>query len=341
MDCRTPAMGGHVLGCPVCGHEDYVYNSCGNRHCPKCGVLAKERWLSARTGELLPVHYFHLVITLPDIFNKMALSNPQGVFSIFFKATGDTLMSAGRERTNLGAELGFMAILHTWGQKLNFHPHIHCVVPGGGISEDGMEWVACARRFFISVRRLSLLFKGKFLALLKKEVFKEKIKVENFQNLLDEAYEKAWVVYAKKPFGGPEQVLEYLGRYTHKVAISNHRILADDGEKVSFTYRDYQDGNKQKVLTLSGEEFLRRFFLHRLPLGFTRIRYFGFMANAVRKKKLALCQQLLSFKMVKGPFMSWREMLRSLTGLDRDLCPACKKGRLVILYTLPPVRAPP
>lgn len=339
--CRTAVLGGHVDRCDGCGYERISYNSCRNRHCPKCGSLAKEKWLRARTEELLPVPYFHIVFTLPDDLNGLTRINQRLMYTLLFQAAGETLLQLGRDKKHLGAEVGMIAVLHTWGQNLMDHPHVHCIVPGGGLSEDGRRWIASKESFFMPVRVLSRVFRGKFLEQLKRAYRERRLKCigketsleyrENFQSLLDKLYSKEWVVYAKRPFGGPEQVLAYLGRYTHRVAIANHRLVDMADGKVSFRWRDYRDHNREKIMTLEASEFLRRFLLHILPDGMCKIRYYGFMSNRKRKDRLDKCRRLLNAPMrAREPDSStWQEMLLELKGVDVLLCPSCHKGKMV------------
>ncbi|HEY0089212.1 MAG TPA: IS91 family transposase, partial [Candidatus Lokiarchaeia archaeon] len=295
ISCRTANLGGHVLKCDICGHEEYSYNSCRNRHCPKCQTLKKVKWLEAREDELLPVNYFHVVFTIPGFLNPIVLQNKKIAYDILFKSVKETLLESAKTGKNLGADIGFITILHTWGQNLMDHPHIHCVVPAGGISPSGNNWKSCRNNYFISIKILSKLFKGKFLDYLKKAFNSNELKffgkIHNlknkscFQIIINRAYLKEWVVYAKKPFAGPKQVLDYIGRYTHRVAISNNRIHSMENDKVSFSWKDYSEDNKQKVMSLEVSEFMRRFLLHVLPKRFVRIRFFGFLANKVKNDK--------------------------------------------------------
>jgi Putative transposase/Transposase zinc-binding domain len=302
--CRTAALGGHRDACPSCGHQAISYNSCRNRHCPKCQAQARERWLTARQRELLDTSYFHVVFTLPHELNVLALENPRLFYDLLFTASAQTLLEVAIDRKHLGAEIGVISILHTWGQNLLLHPHIHCVVPAGGFSPDHHHWVRPRYPFFLPVKVLSRVFRGKFLAGLKRLHRRKKLPCagpaaaladsRQFTQLIRRLHRHDWVVYAKAAFGGPMQVLRYLGRYTHRVAISNHRLLALDQQRVSFRWKDYARGGKQAEMTLSATEFLRRFFLHVLPKGFVRIRHFGFLANRFRASRLALGRQLLA-----------------------------------------------
>ncbi len=301
--CRTAALGGHVEQCDQCGHRLTGFNSCRNRHCPKCQFSARDQWLARRARELLPVPYFHLVFTLPQLLAPLALQNQKIVYHLLLRATAETLLQIAADPRHLGAQIGFLAVLHTWGQNLHHHPHVHCVVPGGGLSSPGSRWISCRKNFFLPVRVLSRLFRGKFLALLQNAYRKGQLRFHGalagwaepseFARLCKQLKKSDWVVYSKPPFGGPEQVLTYLSRYTHRVAISNSRLLSHRDGQVSFQWRDYRDG-QTKVMTLSAVEFLRRFLQHILPAGFVKIRHFGFLANRSRRDKLAQCRELLS-----------------------------------------------
>jgi hypothetical protein len=301
--CRTVALGGHLERCDSCGHIRPAYNSCRNRHCPKCQSLARARWLEDRQAELLPVGYFHLVFTLPQEIAAIAYQNKDVVYDILFRATAETLRTIAADPQHLGAEIGFLAVLHTWGQNLLYHPHLHCVVPGGGIAPDGSRWVPCRPGFFLPVRVLSRLFRRLFLTYLEIAFDSGKLRFfsslqhlglpEAFAQYLDSLRHVEWVVFAKRPFGGPQQVLAYLGRYTHRVAISNNRLLSIDQGTVKFRWKDYRHNDKHKTMTLDADEFIRRFLLHVLPHGFQRIRHYGFLAHHYRHAKLALCRKLL------------------------------------------------
>ena len=329
--CRTAELGGHIDQCEDCGHIKISYNSCRNRHCPKCQFLKKEKWIETRRKELLPIPYFHVVFTLPDDLNPLALRNRQVIYNILFKATAETLSECAERR--LGAKIGFIGILHTWGQNLLDHPHLHCVVSGGGLS-DG-EWVSSKRRFFFPVRVMSRLFRGKFLHFLKKAYEGDQLcfpglispMEETFRTFLNRLYTKEWVVYCKPPFNGPETVLEYLGRYTHRIAITNHRIVGMEDGLVSFSWKDYADGDRTKIMTLDASEFIRRFLLHVLPDGFVKIRHFGLLSNRNRKAYLQECRILLGVKEPQLTPETWQEMLARLTGIDITKCPVCQ-GRM-------------
>lgn len=280
--CRTSALGGHVEECDTCGHEKISYNSCRNRHCPKCQGSARARWFEAREADLLPVEYFHVVFTVPQAIAAIALQNKRVVYGVLFKASSETLKQIAADPKHLGAEIGFLSVLHTWGQELLHHPHVHCVVPGGGLSPDGRRWVACRRGFFLPVRVLSSVFRGKFLELLRTAFEQGKLSFHGnlrrlqdarvFEAYLADTYRTNWVVYSKRPFGGPAQVLKYLARYTHRVAISNRRVLSLRDGKVRLSWKDYASGNRRRIMTLEAGEFIRRFLLHVLPPGFVRLR---------------------------------------------------------------------
>jgi hypothetical protein len=336
--CRTASMGGHIDECDECGYSKISYNSCRNRHCPKCQTLTKERWIEDRKQDLMPVQYFHVVFTIPDIINPVALQNQKIVYSLLFKSVAETLLELAYDKKYLGAQIGFTSILHTWGQNLMHHPHIHCIVPGGGLSECN-NWVNSRKKFFIPVKVLSRKFRGKFLYYLKKAfqdgILKffgtiEYLKFEqDFQSMINTVYSAEWVVYCKEPFKGPEHVVEYLGRYTHRVAISNNRIITAEDGKVSFKWRDYRDGNKEKLMTLSAAEFIRRFLMHVLPNRFVKIRHYGLLGNRNRKTKLKLSKRLTGAKLTKlDSKKTVEEMMLKLTGRDITKCPCCGCGRL-------------
>jgi len=302
--CRTAALGGHVDRCSQCAHQAISYNSCRNRHCPKCQAQARQRWLAARERELLEVPYFHVVFTLPRELNPLCLRNARIMYDLLFRASAAAMLEVAANPKRLGAEIGFLSILHTWGQNLLLHPHIHCVVPGGGLSADHESWIRPKYAFFLPVDVLSSVFRAKFVHGLRKAFRKRKLifpgsiaplaNPKRFATFVDSLFRKRWVVYAKPAFGAPTQVLRYLGRYTHRVAISNHRLLSFDGEQVTFRWKDYAHGNKQRKMTLEATEFLRRFTQHILPRGFVRIRQFGILTNTRRSALLALARELLT-----------------------------------------------
>ncbi len=301
--CRTAALGGHLDECTRCGHRAISYNSCRNRHCPKCQAGARDRWLAARQKELLPTRYVHVVFTLPRHLAPLVLQNKKVIYDLLFRTSAETLLEVARDPQHLGAEIGFFSVLHSWTQKLEFHPHVHCVVPAGGLSADGTHWIKPRYDFFLPVEVLGAVFRGKFHEALKRTFHDGKLNFHGDLKLLAQPkifaawlrplFRKDWVVYAKRPFGGPEHVLRYLGRYTHRVAISNHRLVSFTDGEVTFRWRDSAHNNEQRSLPLSVDEFLRRFLLHLLPEGFVRIRNFGFLANRKRATNLPLCFQLL------------------------------------------------
>jgi hypothetical protein len=302
--CRTAALGGHIDHCPRCGHQAISYNSCRNRHCPKCQAQARQRWLAAREKEVLGVPYFHVVFTIPHELNPLCQYNPEVLYNLLFQASAATLLEVAADPKHLGAEIGFLSILHTWGQNLLLHPHAHCAIPAGGFSSDRTGWTHPSYPFFLPVKVLSRVFRGKFVEGLRRAFRQNKLRFhgpvtaleepKRFASFLRTVFRQDWVVYAKPAFGGPTQVLRYLGRYTHRVAISNHRLLAFDGERVTFRWKDYAHGSKQRKMTLSATEFLRRFAQHILPRGFVRIRQYGFLANRCRAANLVIARQLLT-----------------------------------------------
>jgi len=327
-NCRTGILGGHVDSCGECDYTKISYNSCRNRHCPKCQALAKERWLTARRGELLPVPYFHVVFTLPSELGEITMKNQELIYGLLLKTSAETIRSLASDKKYLGAKIGLTSILHTWGQNLTFHPHIHMIVPGGGLTKDG-RWVAGSKKFFIPVKAMSRLFRGKFLFHLKGVLdgLIQNGTVENpsvFEALLSSLYQKEWYVYCKRPFKTTYSVLEYLGRYTHRIAISNHRIISADDGKVAFKYRDYRDNGKEKVMTLESGEFMRRFLLHILPPRFVKIRHYGFLATAVKGRELIHCFKLLGLEPeIIRERPDTAELIKRLTGVDIYICPCC------------------
>jgi len=350
--CRTATLGGHVDECGQCGKRRISYNSCRNRHCPKCGSLARARWLHRRRAELLPTPYFHVVFTLPHLIADLALQNKEILYDLLFRISAETLLAIARDPQHLGAELGFFGILHTWGQNLLHHPHIHYVIPGGGIGPDHDRWMACLPGFFLPVRVLSAYFRNHFLKALEKLFHRSQLQFTGtlahlsdpkaFTRYLAPLRNADWVVHAKPPFGGPPQVLEYLGRYTHRVAISNHRLVSLQDGQVSFRWKDYRHEQQTRLMTLPADEFIRRFLLHALPDGFQRIRFGGFFANRHRRSKLALIRQLLAdpvTELLPLP-KDCAELLAFLTGQPKDQCPHCHIGRLLRVEILPPRRWP-
>jgi predicted Zn-ribbon and HTH transcriptional regulator len=333
--CRTADLGGHIERCDSCGFERPAYNSCRNRHCPKCQSLAKVKWLDKQKSELLPVGYFHLVFTLPHELNGLILTNKKILLNHLFKAVGETLIEFGR--TRLGGQIGLITVLHTWDQTLLDHFHLHCLVPAGALSDNQKCWSPARKNFLFPVRALSLVLRGKFLDLLKKTFAQNQLLFVGqtaplahpaaFQSLIAALRKKPWIVYAKNPFGSPEHVLDYLGRYTHRVALSNDRILSTHKEEVTFSYRDRKDRNRKKTMTLDAHEFIRRFLLHVIPKGFVRVRHFGFLANR-SKGLLAKCRQLLDLAPALPELSgkSVRELMLQLTGIDITRCPLCKKA---------------
>jgi len=345
--CRTAVMGGHVGACDACGHRAISYNSCRNRHCPKCQALARAKWLEQRAAELLPISYFHVVFTLPAEIAALALQNKRLLYGMLFEAASRTLMEVAANPRHLGAsEIGLLAVLHTWGQNLMHHPHLHCVVSGGGLSEDGSRWIASRPHYFLPVRVLSRVFRNRFRVLLQKAYQRgeltfcgelEPLAAPNaFRRFLTAATQREWVVYAKRPFGNPTCVLKYLAQYTHRVAISNSRLLAYQDGNVTFRYKDYAQESRQRTMTLAAAEFIRRFLLHVLPDGFMRIRHYGYLANRHRRQKLATCRRLLG---VLEPAATEAEDPQVKPTTDSGepetaiRCPACRIGRLLVIET--------
>jgi len=335
--CRTAALGGHVDKCLRCGKDwGLSFNSCRDRHCPKCQAQSRQRWIAARQEALLATSYFHVVFTLPHLLNALIWQNPVELYNLLFRSVAETLMEVAANPKHLGAEIGFFAILHTWSQNLLFHPHIHCVVPSGGLAPGRTHWMRGSATFFLPLEVLQQVFRGKFVDGLE-QAFAEKrlnfsgliqhlAKAKGFAEFVRKLHQHQWVVYAKPSFGGPEQVLRYLGRYTHRVAISNHRLISFDGDHVTFRWRDYAHGNKKRKMTLSAEEFIRRFLLHVLPNRFVRIRHFGFMANYQRAASLDLCRQLLDM----APIVRSTETTSTSSA---RLCPTCQ-GPITVVERL-------
>jgi hypothetical protein len=353
--CRTPALGGHRYECDQCGAPQILYNSCRNRHCPKCQSLDKQRWLEKQRRQLLPVPYFHVVFTLPAALHDLIWRNQRVLYDLLFVCAKETLLEIAADPRYLGARIGILAVLHTWSQRLTEHPHLHCIIPGGGLSVDRRRWIGTrSPEFFVPVRVLSALFRGKFLHHLQelhrqgKLQFPGKIQPlqspRAFRELLAPLWEQDWVVYCKPPFGGPAKVLDYLARYTHRVAISNDRLLRLEGDQVFFSYRDSAAGNCIREMALSAEEFIRRFLLHILPDRFVRIRSYGWLASRNRRD-LALCRKLLGMGSLQAVPVgqdreSWQEMLQRLTGIDPTRCRLCGQGHLQLRQSLAPERLP-
>ena len=352
--CRTAELGGHVEQCDACGHQRISFNSCRSRHCPKCQSLTRAQWLEDRQAELLPVEYFHVVFTVPQQIAAIAYQNKAVLYDILFRATAETLRTIAADPKHLGAEIGFIAILHTWGQNLMHHPHLHCVVPGGGISPDGEHWVACRPGFFLPVRVLSRLFRRLFLEQLQQAFVNGELQFFNslealhkpaaFARYLAPVEHAEWVVYAKAPFGGPQHVLEYLGRYTHRVAISNNRLLDFTDGTVTFQWKDYRHESRHKVMHLDPQEFVRRFLLHVLPSGFQRIRHYGLLANCHREAKLEQSRQLLAAPAPVAELpaepLDYRDRYERLTGVSLRDCPHCHQGHMVCIESFLPGTLP-
>ena len=339
--CRTAALGAHIEECDGCSRQIIAYDSCRNRHCPKCQSTARDKWLAARTAELLPVPYCHIVFTLPQELSVLALQNPRVTYSILFRAVSETLLTIAADPRLLGAHVGFLAVLHTWNQKMLPHPHIHCLIPAGGPSLDRSRWVRCRPRFCLPVKVLRKMFRGKFLAFLAAAFRKKKLRFFGttahlanpvaFDRLYRQLKSKNWVVYAKRPFGGPAHVIKYLARYTHRVAISNGRLIGMRDGQVTFRWRDSADGNQQKVMTLDAVDFIHRFLLHVLPSGFVKIRHFGFLANRNRREALRLCRSFLPVPTGQGPALLTEMQRRAI---ERK-CPFCHTGTLHIVDRVP------
>ena len=351
--CRTAALGGYVEQCDRCGHRQIAYRSCRNRRCPKCQAATRAVWLEQQAFLLLPVEYFHVVFTVPQSIAPLALQNQRVVYGILFRAASEALLQVAADPKRLGAQIGFLAVLHTWGQNLHAHPHLHCAVPGGGISRDRSRWIFARKRFFLPVKVLSRLFRGKFVAYLKQAFQQGRLgfhgKIEalgergRFLAWLDGLARSEWVVYAKPPFGGPQQVLKYLARYTHRVAISNQRLISLQNGQVTFQWKDYARGNRMGTMTLAAHEFIRRFLLHVLSRGFVKIRHFGFLANQCRQREIALCRKLLDQESTTES--SWTCSHSDVTPArpkpePAGRCPVCRQGRMNRVEMVTP-RSPP
>jgi hypothetical protein len=343
--CRTEALGGHIERCDACDALRYHYHSCRNRHCPKCQTLAKERWLTARGAELLPVPYFHLVFTLPHELNALAQGSPRALYGLLFESVSATLIEFGENPRWLGGEIAATLVLHTWGQTLSQHLHLHCLIAGGALGAHG-QWIRPHRGFLFPVQALSMVFRGKFLAGLKRLFHEGSLKLAGSsvalvdpnaqRHFVNTLHQKSWVVYAKRPFASPEPVLDYLGRYTHRVAISNHRLVSCTDTEVRFRYKDYAHGNRRKVMCLGAHEFIRRFLLHVLPTGFMRIRHYGILANRAKREKLAAARAALEHHSAPAPIQpeSVTAFWLRVASLDIHRCPRCKAGRMIVIGTI-------
>ena len=338
--CRTSQLGGHINTCTHCKYKQQAYNSCHNRHCPKCQFLKQEQWVDKLKGRLIPGRYFHIVFSMPHLLNPLFYINQNLCYKLLFDAASQALQKAGRNPQFLGAETGAVAVLHTWGQTLTYHPHIHMLVPAGGLSEDGMEWIQAGKKFFVPVKALSVMFRGILIRMIKQQWDKNAFRLPDgfpdFPALKKELYEKKWNVYSKKALGGVNSVLAYLGRYTHRVAISNSRISHVENGKVTFRYKNYQMRGSQQIMTISCAEFVRRFMMHVLPDGFYKIRYYGILATAniktKRQQAIALIERVLWQPMLEG--LNAYEVYRTLRGNDPARCPKCKKG-IMIRHSIP------
>jgi len=339
--CRTAALGAHIQQCDGCSRQIIAYDSCRNRHCPKCQTTARDKWLAERTAELLPVSYCHMVFTLPQELSMLALQNPRLIYGILFRAVSETLLTIAADPRRLGAHIGFLAVLHTWNQKMLPHPHLHCLIPAGGISLNRSRWVRCRQRFCLPVKVLRKMFRGKFLAFLAAAFRKKKLRFFGstthlanpaaFDRLYRQLKSRTWVVYAKRPFGGPLYVIKYLARYTHRVAISNGRLIAMRDGQVTFRWRDSADGNQQKLMTIGAVDFIHRFLLHVLPSGFVKIRHFGFLANRNRREGLQLCRSFFPVTPGLGSTLFTETQRRAI---ERK-CPFCHTGTLHIVDRIP------
>jgi hypothetical protein len=352
--CRTALLGGHVDECDQCKGLKISYNSCRNRHCPKCQGLDKERWLEARKTDLLPVRYFHVVFTLPEPLRPLTLRNQKALYEILFRASSETLKELTQDPNYLGAQIGFIALLHTWSQTLMDHPHLHCIVTAGGLSPDGKRWIPCKKDFFLPVKVVSRLFRGKCLAYIKRAYEKNRISFPGkiaylkeeraLKALLNTLYEQEWNVYCKPSFRNAETLMEYLGRYTHRIAISNNRLVKIQSNQVTFKYRDRNDNDQIKLMTLDASEFIRRFLLHILPDRFVKIRHYGILSTRNRKTKLARCMALFGVHHQNHNQQKhrepWQDLLERITGVDPRICPYCGKGRMIRKEVLDPASLP-
>jgi len=342
--CRTAALGGRVEQCNTCGHKVIRYNSCRNRHCPQCQALKKEKWVLEKSSELFPFPYFHVVFTLPDELASLVYHNKRRLYKLLFASVKESLLSMTREEKYFGARIGFFAILHTWGQRLNLHPHLHCVVPGGGFSEKKQKWIQCGSGWIVPNRALSKRFRSIYLQALKKIYHQGELYLkgseyeapEDFQGLIDALFQKDWVVYIKETFRHTQRVIQYLARYTHRIAISNHRIKKIDAETIEFTFKDYRTGQR-KLLTLSHQQFMGRYLLHILPKGFVRIRYYGLYAHCKKRRCLEEVYAAWGLPVPERretSEASWQEIFQHVLGRQPDCCPNCKKGKLLVVEDL-------
>lgn len=345
--CRTEALGGRVEECGSCGHRVILYNSCRNRHCPQCQSMKKEKWILERKNEVLPFTYFHIVFTLPGMLDPVVIRNKRTIYNFMFDVCRRTLLSVSADEKYFGADIGFFSILHTWGQKLNLHPHLHCVVPGGGYSEKKQKWIHAPDNYFVPVQVIKLRFRSLFLQGLKELYRADELYLQGtpftdvgkFQAMIDSLFAAEWVVYLKESFQGKDSVIEYLARYTHRIAISNHRIIDVKDGMVKFRYRDYSDENREKTMELSTESFIHRFMLHVVPRRFVRIRYFGLLAHRNKKRAIEACRRFYGIvKKQENIPQTWSEIYLRVTGKNFSCCPACKTGRLVVKEVLEPVR---
>lgn len=338
-NCRTSVLGGHEEVCKGCGQIRYAYNSCRNRHCPKCQGIDLERWVMAREDDLLPVKYFHVIFTLPEELNELCMFHPAQMYNLLFHTVWDVLSTFASDEKWLGAQSGAIAILHTWSQTLMLHPHIHLIIPAGGITANG-TWKSSKTKgkFLFDVKQMSPVFRARFVKGMRKWAKAKQVSLDN--QMIDRLFEKGWVVYAKRPFGGPKQVIKYLGQYTRRIAISNYRIKEITDDQVVFSYKDRRDKNKQKTLSLKGEEFLRRFILHIVPGGFMRIRHFGFLASRNKTKSLTVIRKDLKVVAPEKKKLSWQQIAIVRLGFDPSKCPCCG-GEMVVFKIIPRHRAPP
>ena len=353
VNCRTSVLGGHKLRCDGCEYEKQSYNSCRNRHCPKCQFTAKARWIEKRTEDLLECPYFHVVFTVPSELNLLILRNKKTAYDILFKAASQTLKQVAENPKHLGAEIGCIGVLHTWGQNLLDHPHIHFIVPGGGLNREKTAWMQCKSNYFLPVQILSRVFRGKVLEFFEKAFNQNELQfmgdIEylklfgHFKDLLISCAQKNWVVYSKEPFAGPKQVIAYLGQYTHRIAITNYRLVKIENDEVYFKVRDRENPAEKKIMVLNAKEFMRRFLLHVLPKHYVRIRHFGLLGSRLKKLKIAIVRQIQGViaKVKLATQDSWQEVLKRVTGIDVDLCPSCKSGNLRKLLRLPSILGPP